>query len=166
MPYSGRFETCTDSQNSTSEIEDNIYNELISIVNGGDFAFDNCTRCIAATELMHIAALSQSVSTVTNLLIRACENVPILYGSIYAATCYEEYSGIGGLGPYYAQLFGKMSLTTTDIQGWCFFQWSVCTRPPTIAIDENAYFKPKPANRSTAPVASGMFFLIMLRNTY
>lgn len=130
---------------------------MISIVNGSDFESDSCTQCIAATQLMHFAALTQPVNVVTSLLIRACQNIPILYNSISAETCFEEYSGIGALGPYYSQLFTKMSLSTGDMQGWCYFQWDTCTQPETIAIDESAYFKPKPVNRSTAPAASGMY---------
>ena len=103
---------------------------------------------------MHLAAITQPVSVVVNLMIRACETFPDVYDSIYAATCYEEYSGIGGTGPYLAQLFAKMSMATGDMQGYCYYNWYTCSQPATIAINETAYFKPKPANMTTAPPPS------------
>jgi sphingomyelin phosphodiesterase len=48
-----------------------------------------------------------------------------------------------------------MSVATGDMQGWCYYQWDVCDRPDTIAIDESAYFKPKPDNLIAAPQPSG-----------
>jgi hypothetical protein len=104
---------------------------------------------------MHLAAITQPVEVVVDLMIRACETFPTVYDSIYAATCYEEYSGIGGTGPYLAQLFAKMSIATGDMQGYCYFNWDVCSLPATIPIDETQYFKPKPANKTTAPTPSG-----------
>ena len=103
---------------------------------------------------MHVAAITQPVSTLTNLMIRACEAFPDVYDSIYAATCYEEYSGIGGTGPYLAQLFAKMSVATSDMQGYCYYNWDVCELPKTVAINETQYFKPKPADKTTAPAPS------------
>ncbi|KAF7874876.1 hypothetical protein EAF04_002050 [Stromatinia cepivora] len=138
---------------SKQEIEDNIFNEIQGIVNGNGLTTE-CSKCIAGTEVMHLAAIMQPVDTIVNLLIRACETFPKVYDSIYAETCYEEYSGIGGTGPYLAQLFAKMSMATDDMQGYCFYVWDTCSLPQTILIDESAYFKPKPANKIVAPQPS------------
>jgi len=100
---------------------------------------------------MHIAAITQPVDTITNLLIRACEQFKY---SIFAATCYEEYSGIGGTGPYLAQLFAKMSQATGDMQAYCYYNWEVCDAPPVIEIKESEWFSPKPES-GVAPSPSG-----------
>ncbi len=75
---------------------------------------------------------------------------------ISAATCEQEFSGIGGIGNYWAQLFQKMSLSTGDMQAWCFYNWNSCDRPPVIQIDESKWFSPKPASAMVAPPPSGM----------
>lgn len=137
--------------NSTSAIEDNYFQELLAIT-GNSSTFSKCDKCTIGTEILHLVSITQPVSTVTNLLIRLCN---VLQWSIYATTCEEEYSGIGGLGPYYAQLYSKMSYATQDMQAWCFYQWNTCSAPPTIEIDESQYFSPKPANASQAPEPSG-----------
>jgi sphingomyelin phosphodiesterase len=139
---------------STSMIEDYFFNEISGLINGTSVT-DNCTQCIIGVELMHLAAITQPVQTVTNLLIRACEAIPAFYDTIYAATCYEEFSGIGGLGPYWAQLFSKMSLQTGDMSAFCYFQYSVCELPPTVEIDESLYFSPKPESANVVPEPSG-----------
>jgi sphingomyelin phosphodiesterase len=102
---------------------------------------DACTKCIAWTEVMHIVALTQCPETITNLLIRLCEslNFPLI-----ASSCYEQFSGAGGLGPYFAQLFTKMSQSTGDMQALCYYQFNVCTSPPVIQINESDWFSPKP----------------------
>ncbi|PQE22173.1 Ser Thr phosphatase family protein [Rutstroemia sp. NJR-2017a WRK4] len=135
------------------EAEDNIFNEILAIANGNGLTTD-CSKCIAGTEVMHLAAITQPVSTIVNLLIRACEAFPKVYDSIYAQTCYEQYAGIGGTGPYLAQLFARMSMATNDMQGYCFYVWDTCSQPPTMPINESAYFKPKPANKTIAPSPS------------
>jgi sphingomyelin phosphodiesterase len=92
---------------------------------------DACTKCIAWNEVMHIVALTQPPETITNILIRLCEplNFPLI-----ASSCYEQFSGAGGLGPYFAQLYAKMSQTTGDMQALCYYQFNVCTSPPFIKI--------------------------------
>jgi sphingomyelin phosphodiesterase len=140
--------------NDTSMIEDYFFREISGLVNGTSVT-DNCTQCLMGLELMHLAAITQPVQTVTNLLIRACEAIPAIHDTIYAATCYEEFSGIGGLGPYFAQLFSKMSLQTGDMSAFCHFKYHVCDRPPTIEIDENLYFSPKPEAANVVPEPSG-----------
>lgn len=102
----------------TNQTEDCFYNEIAAIVANGSNYTTKCEKCIASTNVMHQAAVSQPVSVVTNLLIRICmselfraENffLTVLKGnlthfSIYAKTCQAEFSGVGGLGPYWAQL--------------------------------------------------------------
>ena len=100
---------------------------------------------------MHIAAITQPVENVTNLLIQACEQFKF---SIFAASCYEEFSGIGGLGPYWAQLFAKMSQATGDMQAFCYYSYDVCDAPPVIEINEDDWFSPKPSGL-VAPEPSG-----------
>jgi sphingomyelin phosphodiesterase len=90
---------------------------------------------------MHITALTQPVDTVTNLLIRSCEQFKF---KIFASSCFEEFSGIGDLGPYWAQLFAKMSQATGDMQAWCHFNFHVCSAPSVIQINETEWFSPKP----------------------
>ena len=103
---------------------------------------------------MHLAAITQPVEVVVDLMIRACETFNDVYDSIYAATCYEKYSGIGGTGPYLTQLFAKMSMATGDMHGYCYYNWDTCALPSTIPINETQYFKPKPTNRNAAPAPS------------
>jgi len=100
---------------------------------------------------MHIVAITQPVDTVTNLLIRSCEYFKY---SVYAATCFEEYSGIGGTGPYLTQLFAKMTQATGDMQAYCHYVWEYCDAPPVIHINESQWFSPKPTG-GVAPPPSG-----------
>lgn len=149
--------------NSTSAIEDNLYTELIGLVNG---TLSSCDKCQAALEIFHIVAITQPVQTVTDLLIRTCEAIPAFQENIYAATCYEEFSGIGGLGPYWAQLFSKMSFATGDFQAFCYFQGflgfeDVCTLPETILINESEFFSPKPASANVVPTPSGETYNVL-----
>lgn len=90
---------------------------------------------------MHIAALTQPPETITNLLILVCEAFKL---PLVASSCFEEFSGAGGLGPYFAQLFAKMSQVTGDMQAWCYYQFKVCNSPPVIQINESDWFSPKP----------------------
>ena len=50
-------------------IENNIFNEFSGLINGTAIT-DNCTQCIVGMELIHLTAITQPVSTVTDLLIR------------------------------------------------------------------------------------------------
>lgn len=140
--------------NSTSMIEDYFFNEISGLINGTSVT-DHCIQCVMGLELMHLAAITQPVQTVTNLLIRACEVIPAIHDTIYAATCYEEFSGVGGLGPFFAQLFSKMSLQTGDMSAFCHFKYHICDRPPTVEIDESLYFTPKPESANVVPEPSG-----------
>jgi sphingomyelin phosphodiesterase len=55
---------------SSTTIENDLFNQLVGIVNGSGYA-SSCDSCQAATQLMHVAAITQPVQTVVNLLIRA-----------------------------------------------------------------------------------------------
>src|ERR1700761_7361892 len=90
---------------STSQIIELYFTELEGIQTGKDFT-SNCTKCVAATEIFHLASLTLSVDEVVGLLIRACHLFNL---NVNAATCESEYSGTGNVGPYYVQLFQKMS---------------------------------------------------------
>jgi hypothetical protein len=101
---------------------------------------------------MHLAALTQSASTITNLLIRLCNNFDL---TVSASTYESEFSSYGGLGPYWAQLFQKMTLETGDMQAFCHYTYEYCDAPPVIEIDESMWFSPKPASQKVAPTPSG-----------
>ncbi|KAI9834412.1 MAG: hypothetical protein M1819_003023 [Sarea resinae] len=145
---------------STSEIEDDFYNQIIAVSQDSNFA-TNCTKCIAATQILHLAALTQPVGTISDLLIRLCNSIPAFQSTIYAATCEAEFLGVGGQGPYYAQLLAKMSLATGDFQAVCSYQFDVCDAPPVVEIDEGQWFAPKPANKTAAPAPSGETFKVL-----
>jgi sphingomyelin phosphodiesterase len=134
------------------QIEDAIFAEIVAIANSSYSLKDNCSQCIATTELLHIAAITQPVDTVTNLLIRYCNAFPSEV-TIFAASCEQEYSGIGNEGGYYAQLFAKMSQATGDMTAYCYYNFEVCTRPPVIMINESEWFTPKPQGQ-VAPAPS------------
>ena len=55
----------------SSQIEDAFFRDLVAVVNGSQYS-SNCSKCITTTEIMHLAALTQPASTITNLLIRSC----------------------------------------------------------------------------------------------
>jgi sphingomyelin phosphodiesterase len=124
------------------------------IGSGTDFS-SNCTKCTAATEVMHLAALTQSASMITDLLIRTCNHFNL---TVAASTFELEFSSFGGLGPYWAQLFQKMALETGDMQAFCHYTYSYCA-PPVIEIDESMWFSPKPESQKSAPAPSGMHSL-------
>ena len=90
---------------------------------------------------MHITAITQPPDIITNLLILVCNAFKL---PLVASSCSEEFSGAGGLGPFFAQLFAKMSQATGDMQAWCYYQFQVCTPPPVIQINEDDWFSPKP----------------------
>lgn len=133
-------------------IESAFFKEFVAISTGDDFP-DQCSKCVASLEILHLAAITQPVSMVTSLLIKMCKAVPFFRNQIYASSCESEFSGVGNLGPYLAQLFSKMSLATGDMKAMCFYKYKVCEPTPAIGIDESLYFKPKPesANRPVEP---------------
>ena len=138
--------------NATNQTEDYFYNEIAAIVANGSNYTTKCDKCLASTDVMHQAAISQPVSVITDLLIRICN---LTNFSIFASTCESEFSGVGGLGPYWAQLFAKQNNATGDYQAWCYYMWDTCSVPPTIEIDESEYFGPKPPAASVVPEPSG-----------
>ncbi|TVY40500.1 Sphingomyelin phosphodiesterase B [Lachnellula occidentalis] len=134
--------------NSSLEIEDSFFDELVAIVEDKNVFQSNCSKCVAGAELLHFAAITQPVSTVTSLLIRACNK---FQSDVWAASCEEYYSGVGGLGPYFALLFAKGSAATGDFAALCYYHYGFCEPPPLIEIDESYYFSPKPARAYIAP---------------
>ena len=136
----------------SNQTEVYFYNKIAGIVANGSNYTTKCDKCKAATMVMTEAAISQPVSVVTDLLIRVCN---LTHPQIYAKTCQAEFSGVGGIGPYYTQLFARMSDVTGDYQAWCFYNFDTCPIPPTIEIDESKYFSPKPPSASVVPEPSG-----------
>jgi sphingomyelin phosphodiesterase len=106
---------------------------------------------MAWTELMHITALTQPPEMITNLLVLVCNAFKL---PLVASSCEEEFSGAGGLGPYFAQLYAKMSQSTGDMQAWCYYTFQTCSAPPVITINESEWFSPKPEGL-VAPEPSG-----------
>lgn len=95
-----------------------LYNKVAAIVANGSNYTTKCEKCIASTNVVHEAAVSLPVPDFTDLLIRICTSIPkegmsqtlmyskgnLTHPDIFAATCQSEYSGVGGIGPYFAQL--------------------------------------------------------------
>ncbi|KAJ9602535.1 hypothetical protein H2200_013078 [Cladophialophora chaetospira] len=145
--------------NSNSILETLFFNELYAVANTTTFS-DDCSKCIAGAEVLHLAAITLPVNNFVNVLIK------MFVEYIYADTCAGEYgatqggsdpysSGGGATGAYLAQLFSKMTIATGDMAYFCYFNWEVCPRPATIGIQESLYFSPKSANASTVPAPSG-----------
>lgn len=139
---------------SESLIEQTLLNELLSIVDT-PFYPDNCTKCLAAGQILHAAAISQPVSVFTNLLVKGCNALPMIKNHIRAASCESEFSGVAGFGPYLAQLFSKMSLATGDMYTLCAINYHLCEAPKAALIDESLYFDSKPESANVAPEPSG-----------
>ncbi|KAK5451412.1 hypothetical protein LTS15_008176 [Exophiala xenobiotica] len=135
-------------------IEDSLVSQLVSIA---DTAFypDNCSKCLAASQLLHVAAISQPVSVFTNVLIRACNTLPFVKDNIRAKSCEAEFGGVASFGPYLAQMFAKMSLATGDMYYLCSHQQPLCDPLPPVLIDESLYFEAKPESAQVAPEPSG-----------
>jgi sphingomyelin phosphodiesterase len=142
---------------SVEEIMDEMFVQIEAIMTGGGWMTD-CSKCISIAGVLHLAAVTQPVDAVTNLLVRACDTFSVIKDAVssdFGDTCYEELAGIAGLGPYMVQLFSKMSMSTGDMQAYCYYKWDQCTAPTPVAINETQFFKPKPANRTIAPPSSG-----------
>ena len=58
----------------TNQTEDYFYNQIAAIVANGSNYTTKCGKCLASTDVIHKAAVSQSVSVITDLLIRICES--------------------------------------------------------------------------------------------
>lgn len=139
---------------SETEIEESLLSELLSIATTS-FYPDNCSKCLAAGQMLHVAAITQPVPVFTNLLVRTCNALPAIKDNIRASSCESEFSGVAGFGPYLAQLFSKMSLATGDMQSLCSLNYPLCPEQPPIQIDESLYFDPKPESANVAPEPSG-----------
>ncbi|KIV80215.1 hypothetical protein PV11_07731 [Exophiala sideris] len=143
-----------------SQIEDSLLSELLAI-NSTSFYPDNCSKCLAATQLLHAAAISQPVSVFTNVLIKACNALPLVKSNIRASSCESEFSGVASFGPYLAQMFAKMSLATWDMYTVCSIQYPLCEALSPMHIDESLYFDPKPEAAEIAPEPSGETFNVL-----
>jgi sphingomyelin phosphodiesterase len=111
----------------------------------------NCSKCIAALEVVKFLALTLPDQVPTLL-----QNTCIKYNFANNQTCTLKYSSTV-LGPYLTQIFARASITTQDMQYICAFQLGgFCPTPKGVPIDESKWFtKPKPANATVAPVDSG-----------
>lgn len=142
---------------SEDSIQQSILDELLAVINTTAYP-DPCSKCIAAGQILHAAAITQPVSAFSNILIRACNTLPFVKASIRADTCESQFTLSGGLGPYFAQLFSKMSLATGDYQALCamgFNGLNLCQEKPPDEIDESLYFAPKPHWAELPPSPSG-----------
>lgn len=138
---------------SFAQISDAIVEELYAIATG-KFENNTCSQCVASVEIFHIASLVLSQDAITDVLI-AGGNALNLTSLVDYGTCENYFSGTGGLGPYFTQLLQKMSLETGDMQAFCYYEFALCTAPSVVQINENDWFSPKPANKTTAPAPSG-----------
>ncbi|KIX93449.1 uncharacterized protein Z520_10868 [Fonsecaea multimorphosa CBS 102226] len=143
-----------------SAVEQSILNELLAILDTPYYP-DSCSKCIAAGQVLHVAAISQSVTVFTNVLTRACNAVPEFKSKLRAASCESHFSGGAGHGAYLAQLFSKMSLATGDMHYWCSINYEFCEVQPPVLIDEDFYFDPKPESANLAPEPSGHTFNVL-----
>ena len=142
------------------EIETSILKELLSIVDTPYYP-DVCSKCIAASQILHVAAVSQPVSVFTNVLIRACNAVPEVTAQLRSASCESHFGGVANYGPYMAQLFSKMSLATGDMHHLCSVNYNLCEEKPPVLIDESLYFDPKPESANIAPEPSDHAFNVL-----
>ncbi len=139
----------------TSAIEDAIFAELVAVIDGR--VLDQCAKCIITLEIQHLAALTQPVEAITNLLIRLCEAFPSLRAqNNYADECQTDYGDPGGLGPWLAMAFSKMSMATGDMHALCSSGGQPersCEALPVPHVNESLYFHTKPelATVSTRP---------------
>jgi hypothetical protein len=136
-----------------ASIEQSILDELLAIVDTAFYPSD-CTKCMAAAQILHLAAVTQPVPIFTAILVRACDALPLVRSQIRASSCEAEFSGVANFGPYLAQLFSKMSLATGDMQHLCATQYRLCDELPPVLIDESRYFDPKPKSAEMAPEPS------------
>ncbi|EHY57878.1 Sphingomyelin phosphodiesterase 2 [Exophiala dermatitidis] len=143
-----------------SLIEDSLVNELVSIATTGAYA-DDCSKCIAATQILHVAAISHPVSLMTNVLIRTCNALPFVQDKMRASSCESEFGGVASFGPYIAQLLSKMSMATGDMYSLCSLHFDYCPEEAPILIDESLFFDPKPESAEIAPEPSGETFNVL-----
>ncbi|EXJ64067.1 hypothetical protein A1O7_00403 [Cladophialophora yegresii CBS 114405] len=145
---------------SGQAIEASVVDELLSIVETPYYP-DICSKCVAAGQVLHVAAITQPVSVFTSVLIKACNALPQIKAKLRSASCESHFSGVGGFGPYLAQLFSKMSLATGDMHHFCSVNYNLCTEEAPILIDEDLYFTPKPESANIAPEPSAQTFNVL-----
>ncbi len=58
---------------STSTLENYFFSEIVAITSNSSIFNTSCSKCIATTEVLHLAAITQPVTTLTNLFIRYCK---------------------------------------------------------------------------------------------
>lgn len=154
-----KFVVLSISLTESSNVENYFFAEIAALASNKTVINGTCGECVAITTVMHFAAITQTVDTFVDLLIRYC-NLGIV--AHYAPTCHAEFaatpvnastysSDAGGIGPYWAQLYAKMSQTTGDMQAWCHYQFDSCPAPRVIEIDESLYFSAKPDSANIAP---------------
>ncbi len=144
---------------TVGQISASIVHEVVAISTGG-LINDSCTICQASLDVLHIASLTLSQDAMTAIMIDICVALD-LNSLTDHGSCESYFSGTGGLGPYFAQVLQKMSLTTGDMQAFCFHEFSTCKAPPLVKINESDWFAPKPANRMSAPQPSGETFNVL-----
>jgi hypothetical protein len=137
-----------------------LYNELVTI-NGGELFNNTCDACLAQTELLHIAALVQPVPNFVSLLIRLCTLT-----SKAGTDCNGTYSGVGNEGPYLQQMYASMTSSTGDFAAWCAYEYSVCSQPKVIQINESQWFSPKPAGLVPPPPSGQTINVLHLSDTH
>jgi len=117
----------------------------------------NCSKCIAAVEVVKMLALTQPTS-VPPLLVYLCQK----YQYADNTTCALRYQSTV-LGAYLTQIVARMSVSTDDIQLACALELGgFCPTPKAVAINETAWFaKPKPANATVAPPPSGKLIRVI-----
>ena len=141
----------------TSAIEDAFVAELIAVLEGS--VLDDCAKCITAVEIEHLAAVTQPVNTVVNILVRLCKVFPAWRAqNPYAGDCQLDYGDPGGLGVWLAMAFSKMSMATGDMLALCSSAWSnaerSCQPPPTVHINESQYYAPRKESGRSRPAPS------------
>jgi sphingomyelin phosphodiesterase len=123
----------------------------------------NCSKCIASLEIIKFLSLSYP-DQVPTVLQNLCKK----YGFANNETCDLRFSSTV-LGPYLAQIFARMDISTDDMQLACAQQLGgFCPLPNPVPIDESTWFsKPKPASADIAPVDSGkMIRVIHISDTH
>jgi sphingomyelin phosphodiesterase len=134
--------------------EASIVQEIVSIIETSYYP-DQCSQCLAVSQVLQVAAISQPVSVFTNVLIQACHALPEARATLRSASCESHFSGVAGYGPYLAQLFSRMSLAAGDMHHLCSVHFNYCEEQRPVLIDEGLYFAPKPESASVAPEPSG-----------
>jgi sphingomyelin phosphodiesterase len=146
-------------------IEDAIFAKIVATVeNNGPLT--ECSKCIAIYPILHVAAISQPVDTITNILIRLCERFAESPGiSPYINDCEQDFFCPGGLGPHYAMLFSQMSIATGDMKFVCALtspEGKAYELSDDMLTDEGMYFNPKPRHALAGSGPAGEKITVLL----